>query len=505
MDPRPPPLSGRPVISRFAASLNQAERVRDALVGRPLRPTFGRVVHVERAVSHGGQVARRWCDDLEELRRHGTAPLLLPLHRTLRRRHVVVPRSAALGGSPSTDALATGAGENQGDQDGPQGPPPEDPPPQRRMRSVGPKVLVEDYVVDTLAACVRRTCGLPSRRQMGKHPSPVTARVVGDSSSRSRAIVLRSGAGKADVSIMWVSCRDGLLCSCFSGTQNALFLSVSSRSTTCKHTAALVKALRVANVSLSTFRTRMRLRADSADFAVFEDYGSSVVWAVLYHAVYSVVTFTTANVATCIAPGCRRFRGRCGHVRVARASQGPEGFRNLDSGSAPVAAKARKEARQIPAAPRAKVLDNEEEDEGLEGRDGDTVRGPRDMEQSKVAERTPRNMMPCTTELAQGTVWARTADWRGLIAQRAAGRPENKAADMKQLRDLFEMSQSLGAVRDLGLPLVEPFCGSCGQERADRHNITKEPGLLVTHHPTAPPLRVRCSSLPCLQSLRRPP
>lgn len=499
MDPRPPPLLARSVVSRFAASVQQAQRVLDELGTRPLRPSFGRVVHANDSGARGGQVARGWSDDLDVLRQNGTAPLLLPARRTLRRRPVVAPGRGATGDPSSIDESALTGGE-EGDHGGHAGspaPPPADPLPQRRVRSARPKMLVEDYVVDTLAACIRRTCGLPSRRQMGKHPSPVTARVVGDPASRSRAIVLRSGAGKADLSILWVSCRDGILCSCFGGTQNALFLSVSSRSTTCKHTAALVKALRVACVSLSTFRARMRLRADSAEYAVFDVYGQSVVWAVLYHAVYSVVTFTTSNVATCIAPGCRRFRGRCGHVRVARDAQGPEGFNHPDSGSAPAVVEARKEARKTAAAPRSKMLNNEEEDEGLEGQAGDTVRGPRDIEQSKVAQRTPRNMMPCAAELDQGAVWARTADWRGLILQRSAGRSENKAAHVKLLGQLIETSQSLGDLRNLEIPLVEPFCGSCGHERADRHKITKEPGLLVTHHPTAPPLRVRCLTLLC--------
>lgn len=254
-----------------------------------------------------------------------------------------------------------------------------------------------------------------------------------------------------------------------------------------------MRALRVAGVSLATFRNRMRLRADSADFAVFEDYGTSVVRAVLYLSVYSVVTFTACNVATCIAPGCRRFRGRCGHVRVARDVQGPNGHLNPVFGSAPVSVKARKDARKIAPPPRAKVLDNEEEDEGLKDTAGDTLRGPRDMDETTVARRTPRNMLPCSGELEQGAVWARTADWWGPMVQRAAGRPESKAADVEMLGKLFDVSKSLGAVRDQRLALVEPYCGSCGQQRADQHKIIKEPGLLVTHLPTAPALRVRCS------------
>jgi len=234
MDPRPPPLSARPVVAPFADSWQQARRVRHELVARPLRPFFGRAVHLEDAGAHGGQAARGWSSALHVVRRHGTAPLILPVPRTLRRRPVGTPGGGASRIVPKSGAPAIGLEDPE--VDGPPAPPPSNSLPQPRVRHQRDKVFVDDYVVDTLAACIRLTCGLPSSRPMGKYPCPVTARVIGDSASRSRAIVLRSGAGKADVAIMWVSCQDGLLCSCFCGTQNALFLSVSSRSTTCKHT-----------------------------------------------------------------------------------------------------------------------------------------------------------------------------------------------------------------------------------------------------------------------------
>jgi len=100
-------------------------------------------------------------------------------------------------------------------------------------------------------------------------------RVIGHATSRSRAIVSRSGGTKRELSILWVSCRERLLCSCFAGTQNALFLSASSWSTKCAHTTTLAGALTFSGMSIVTFRAWMRLRADAATFAVHTEYGST--------------------------------------------------------------------------------------------------------------------------------------------------------------------------------------------------------------------------------------
>jgi len=315
--------------------------------------------------------------------------------------------------------------------------------------------------------------------------------VIGHATSRSRAIVLRSGGTKRDVSILWVSCRDGLLCSCFGGTQNALFLSASSRSTKCAHTTALAEVLTRSGVSIETFRARMRLRADAANFAVYTDYGSTVWWSVLYRSVYSLVSFSSANVATCIAPGCRRLRGRCGHVKTAREEQLLEGFHNTRFGSAPDAVKARIAARKQPlAAPRAKVLNNEEEDEGIEKEATDTLRVPQDAVPTRVAARVRRNLLPCAGEVTQGEVWTRTADWQNMYQERAAESDPRQATDLKRMAALVSICKLNGMIRDVQQPLFEQSCGSCGVQRAERHKITKEPGLLTTHHPTANALKV---------------
>jgi len=356
-------------------------------------------------------------------------------------------------------------------------------------------VLVEDHVEEALAACIRRTCGLPSTRAMAKQASVITARVIGDKNSRSRAIVLRQGAGKRDSSILWVSSRDGFLCSCFAGHENALFLSASSRSTTCSHTVALRKALSSSGVSSAMFCTRMRLRADAAEFAVCEDYGSTVLWSVLYHSVFSLVTFSSGNVATCVAPCCRRFRGRCGHVRVARLRLGPDGFNDPKFGTAPAAVKARVDARRPAVRAYDRVVKNEEEDEGLEMLASDTVRGPLDSAAVDLAARVPRNLLPCSGEVEQGELWNRTADWRTLLRQRPAG---DGQAGAKQLALVLKSALRGDFIRDTRQPLVEPNCGSCGQKREPRHKVDIDPGLLSTHHPTAAPLKVRWFAHPLL-------
>jgi len=330
---------------------------------------------------------------------------------------------------------------------------------------------------------------------MSKQTSVVTARVIGDKNSRSRAIVLRQGSGKRDACILWVSSRDGFLCSCFGGHENALFLSASSRSTTCTHTTALRKALMASGVSTGTFCSRMQLRADAADFTMCEDSGSAIFWSVLYHSVFSLVTFSSANAATCIAPCCRRFRGRCGHVRVARDRLGPDGFNDAKFGSAPAAFKARADARRPSPVVYDKVLVNEEEDQGLEKLASDTMRGPQDSSPVDLAARTSRNMLPCSGEVAQGELWTRTADWRALVQQQAAAGTAGQENALKLLPIAINASCRNGFILDTRVPLVEPYCGSCGQQRQERHKVQTEPALLTTHHPTAPALKVCLFSL----------
>jgi len=235
----------------------------------------------------------------------------------------------------------------------------------------------------------------------------------------------------------------------------------------------------------------MRLRADAAEFAVCEDYGSTVLWSVLYHSVFSLVTFSSGNVATCVAPCCRRFRGRCGHVRAARLRLGPDGFNDPKFGTAPAAVKARADARRPTPRVYEKVVKNEEEDEGLEKLASDTMRGPLDSAPIDLAARMPRNLLPCSGEVKQGELWNRTADWRTLLRQRPAG--DGQAA-AKQLSLVLESSLRGGFIRDTTQPLVEPTCGSCGQKREPRHKVDVEPGLLSTHHPTAAPLKIRLFS-----------
>lgn len=336
-----------------------------------------------------------------------------------------------------------------------------------------------------LTASVRRACGLPSSTPVGQVASPFRATVVGDPSSRSRAIALRFGSMKRDA-ILWVSNRGGLMCSCFHGTQHALFLSVGSRSADCWHTTLLRKSVSDSGVAFSKFVKRMHLADAPPDFAVHSEYGASVVWTVLYQSVFSLVSFSAGNVATCVAPGCRRFRNRCGHVKLARPLQAAhKSSANVTSGQAgATASKTSAAGMEVPH-----FLVSTEEDEGIEKMPPNTARAKTDADEAEVANRVSRNLLPCSGEVADGAVWARTADLHGLCSSRAASGDEEEPGNVRQMRQLFDAFSLLGHVRDPAKVLVDAQC-SCGQRREQRQEVLREPALLYTHHPTAPALPV---------------
>jgi len=145
----------------------------------------------------------------------------------------------------------------------------------------------------------------------------MSAVLVSDPYSRSRAVLLCLMPGKNDHAIFWASSRGGLLCSCLVGTLNALILSVPSRRTSCKFTSALRTCLADARILFTKVWSRIHLGSHAWDFAVRKQF-ESPVWVVLHRAVYSLVLFLAGSVARCIAPCCSRFRARCGYVNLAR-------------------------------------------------------------------------------------------------------------------------------------------------------------------------------------------
>lgn len=324
----------------------------------------------------------------------------------------------------------------------------------------------------------------------------MTATVVGDPGSRSRAIALRFGAAKRDA-VLWVSPQGGLMCSCFSGTQNAVLLSVSSRSTDCRHIALLRRSIVSSNVPVSRFRQRMRLGVGAVDFASPTQYGNAVVWTALYQTVFSLVSFTGGNVATCIAPGCRRFRGRCGHVRVARPLNSE--FRaKADAEALRYPRGAPKDPKDTPAAGERAVFDvSADEDQGVEKLPCDTARHKGDLDEKLISKRVPRNMLPCVGEMQDVAAWARTADLRAMLRNRAEGGVEGDTAHWKLMGQLMESLMRRGLARDVKDVLVENYCGSCGTKRHERHEVVREPANLYTDNPTAPVLHVRDRPCPC--------
>lgn len=345
--------------------------------------------------------------------------------------------------------------------------------------------------LDALSSCLRRACGLPSTTRVGKGKTVVSATLVGDPDSRSRVILLRLGTGKHEKAVLWVSNRGGVLLLCFPGTQNALFLSISSRSSVCKLTTALRSCLSTAGIPVVTFLRRMHLGAAPKGFLRRQPPGPST-WLVLFRSVYLLVSFTGANLATCIAFSCRRFRARCGHVNLARP------FNNEHRSDMESFARERT-ASPLNSVPTGDVTDPPaglpEDDAGIEMEPGDTVRERADAAEATVSSRVRRNLLPCLGEIAAGEVWARTADWKPMYAMRASRNGTGRANDLQGASRLFEMCIKGGLVNDARLVHVEPYCGSCGCERDERHVVTKEPAVLYTHHPSAPTMRVSHLSL----------
>lgn len=392
------------------------------------------------------------------------------------------PRTRGPRAAPSFD-------DDNGDAEGACAPP-------CRSATRGKGSSLSKEVMDALSACVRRACGRPSTTRVGRGKSVGSATLIGDPLSRSRAIVLRLGSGKHDQAVLWSSKRGGVLCSCFTGTQNALFLSISSRSSTCKHAGALLSCLSTAGIPLVEFWQRMHLGSAPKDFVCRLPHSSSA-WVVLFRSVYSLVSFSAANVATCIAPSCRRFRARCGHVAMARP------FNDAQRADVAVPTKERTASTpKVAAASDGAGLQAglPDEDAGIEMEQGDTERGSEDAAEATVAARVRRNLLPCVGEVAAGEVWARTADWKGMLAMRSDRVGAVRAADVKRMSTLFHECAKIGHVNEDGVVYMEPYCGSCGCRREERHEVTKDSAVLYTHHPSAPSIRV-CHSC-CLSLVR---
>jgi len=378
--------------------------------------------------------------------------------------------------------------------------------PRRASSRRAPAPALDSRMMEALSACVRRACGLPSSTPIGRRASTVSAVMVGDPESRSRAILLRVGSGKSDVAVLWTSHRGGILCSCFAGTQNALFLSASSQSCVCKHTTALRACLTRDGIPLSKFWHRMHLGAAPANFVCRQQYGPMRFWVVLYRSVFSLVSFTAGNVATCIAPSCRRFRARCGHVVLARPYNAERRAMDASDAAKDPAAKIIKTKPPAPVDGSSVPRGPADEDFGIESEPGDTDRAGSDAAEATVAARVRRNLLPCLGEFKSGDMWARTADWRGIFAGRCSNVGGTRASDVDVISSSMHRFVELGLMYPPTFVPVERYCGSCGRLREERHTIIKEPAVLHTHHPSAPAIEV-CwslhSSLACVNRFTR--
>jgi len=172
-------------------------------------------------------------------------------------------------------------------------------------------------------------------------------------------------------------------------------------------------------------------------------FGTSFMWIVLYRSVYSLVKFTAANVATFITPGCRWFRGRCGHVRVGRLHR----IKVLDGGGTEdVVRPTTATAAKVTASTEqwAPLLTAEDEDDGVENYPSVTIRSDSDAEQSAVAARMQRNLLPCAAEVDEGKVWSRTADWHMMLQRRDGHVQGQPAEDDKMFETLLEEARRRG-------------------------------------------------------------
>jgi len=275
-----------------------------------------------------------------------------------------------------------------------------------------PAPAVYTRMMEALSACVRRACGLPSSTPIGRRASSVNTVMVGDPASRSRAIVVRVGSGKADAAILWSSFRGGILCSCFAGTQNNLFISASSPSSVCKHTTALRSCLSRNGSSLDTFWRRMHLGSSPANVVCRQPYGSMRFWVVLCRSVYSLVSFTAASVATCIAPSCRCFRARCGHVALARPLNMEHRAMDASDAAKDPCAKVGnvKPAAAVDGAPVPH--EPADEDVGIASDPGDEDRVSSDAAAAAVAARVRRSLLPCVGEIQSAVTHVITLGFR---------------------------------------------------------------------------------------------
>lgn len=273
----------------------------------------------------------------------------------------------------------------------------------------------------------------------------------------------------------------------FLGTLDAMLLSASSRSSDCQHTASLRRCIADAGVPVAIFRKRLHLADDPADFLSSSRYGGSIVLTVPYESVFYHVTFSAGNVASCVAPGCRRFRSRCGHVKLERPLQA--NHKALVSAAEGRVAASVSKTRDAASEP-APFIVSAKKDEGIEKLPSETARDPADTEERTVARRAWRTLLRCASEIADGAVWARTADWRGLCRDRAAEHGEPASEGIQQMRQPFRTCSLLGHVRDPSEVLLEARCGSCGLQRYDRYKVVPESATMYIDYITAPAISV---------------
>jgi len=273
-----------PVDVPLVGSNEDARAVRDLAASVPVVEGLGGAVDGEEAGIEWSVVGSQWSDKMSRLsfssRIDGDLPPTAAATASRRRRPGAVSsrsvRPRSRGGRAHQDGHNAGVDDDDTlfrDLDEQ----PQAPPSRRARRGAQVATAGQDAVVDALVPCLQRAGGLPVSTTIESRRAGVSAAIVTHPTSSSHCIVLRSGTGKTENAVLWLSSRGGVLCSCFLGAQNAVLLSAFSRSLACKHVSIMEKAMVVAGVSQTMLVDRMRRPIDATELAVPRQYGLAVI------------------------------------------------------------------------------------------------------------------------------------------------------------------------------------------------------------------------------------
>lgn len=321
-----------------------------------------------------------------------------------------------------------------------------------------------------ISAALRRLLGM--RTLVGASVgSGMVAQVLGAPSSPSRILSCVTGFQAVDLATFWLSPGGATLCSCWGLSENVALLSMAGQDSTCWRAQAFKAAsddLRAHEAELST---HLRLASGVQPFAVDIFIFRGAAAAVFDGVIYSPVVATRRCHIKCIAVGCRSAQRRCHHAALVRTLDrlAAAGDSSDDSSGDDGA--------------RVQHEDNEEE---------------RVIEEELIIiskDRQRRNLVSCTEEDKQGSLWTRTAEWAAVdVPGSSIFSPQPPAEDGQQALPA-KSTTLLGRMAELGIAyhpsvLHEKECINCGAQKPDAAELVKIPSFLYTDGNATPPLEV---------------